>query len=193
MPRIPPTPEPDWSADMITFIQEFRTSARAGKPAAGRQSGANLLGTLARYPALAKPFLLFNRQLLQGNSLSVAHRELLILRVAHVRGSDYEWAQHVLLAADAGHTPQDIARVAAGPGAPGWQPCERMLLQATDELLDEGSITDTTWYALAAEFQEEQLMDIVFTVGTYALVAMALRSFGVEPEPGLVPHLPGRR
>ncbi|MFD0364646.1 carboxymuconolactone decarboxylase family protein [Nocardia sp. GCM10030253] len=193
MPRIPPTPEPDWSDEMTAFIAEFRASARAGKPKPGRQSGANLLGTLARYPALAKPFLVFNRHLLQGNSLSVAHRELLILRVAHLRGSDYEWAQHVLLAADAGHRPSDIARVAAGPEAPGWQPIERILVRAADELLSDGTVTEPTWDALAAEFDERQLMDIVFTVGTYALVAMALRAFEVEPEPGLVPHLPAHR
>ncbi|WP_067693819.1 carboxymuconolactone decarboxylase family protein [Nocardia jejuensis] len=193
MPRIPPTPEPDWSQDMTTFIEEFRGAARAGKPRTGRQSGANLLGTLARYPALAKPFLMFNRHLLQGNSLSIPHRELLILRVAHLRGSDYEWAQHAVMAAAAGHTPQDIARVADGPDAPGWGPIERMLLRATDELLADGTITDPTWTSLASEFQERQLMDIVFTVGTYALVAMALRSFEVEPEPGLIPHLPAHR
>ncbi|GAB2658650.1 carboxymuconolactone decarboxylase family protein [Nocardia goodfellowii] len=192
MPRIPPTPEPDWSAEMTAFIQEFRNSARTGKPKAQRQSGANLLGTLARYPALAQPFLLFNRHLLQGNSLSVRHRELLILRVAHLRGSDYEWAQHVLLAADAGLGPRDIARIAAGPDTPGWPPTEQNLLRSADELLLDGSITESTWHALAAEFTEHQLMDIVFTVGAYALVAMALRSFGVEPEPGLVPHLPVR-
>ncbi|MEU8896046.1 carboxymuconolactone decarboxylase family protein [Nocardia sp. NPDC048505] len=192
MPRIPPTPEPDWSPEMSAFIREFRAAARAGKPGAGRQSGANLLGTLARYPALAQPFLLFNRQLLHGNSLPVAQRELLILRVARLRGSDYEWAQHVLLAADAGLGPADFARVAAGPEAPGWTPTERVLLRAADELLGDGAITRPTWDALAADFEERQLMDIVFTVGAYALVAMALRSFEVEPEPSLLPHLPVR-
>ncbi|MEV0248188.1 carboxymuconolactone decarboxylase family protein [Nocardia sp. NPDC050712] len=178
---------------MTAFIQEFRGSARAGTPKAGRQSGANLLGTLARYPALTKPFLIFNRHLLQSNSLSPRHRELLILRVAHVRGSDYEWAQHVLLAAEAGHGPQDIVRAAEGPDAPGWAPTERMLVLAADELLTDGVITETTWATLETDFNERQLMDLVFTVGTYALLAMALRTFGVEPEPGLVPHLPAAR
>jgi hypothetical protein len=32
-------------------------------------------------------------------------------------------------------------------------------------------------------------MDLVFTVGQYQLVSMALNSFGVQPEPGL-PRLP---
>jgi hypothetical protein len=32
-------------------------------------------------------------------------------------------------------------------------------------------------------------MDLVFTIGQYNLVSMALNSFGVQPEPGL-PELP---
>lgn len=33
-------------------------------------------------------------------------------------------------------------------------------------------------------------MDVVFTVGCYSMLAMALRSFGVQPEEALVPFLP---
>ena len=43
---------------------------------------------------------------------------------------------------------------------------------------------------LSAELAENELMDLVFTVGTYAMVAMSLRSFGIEPEEALRPYLP---
>jgi hypothetical protein len=51
-------------------------------------------------------------------------------------------------------------------------------------------VGDDTWQVLAGRFDSQQLMDIVFTVGTYAMPAMALRSFGVRPEPDLEPYLP---
>ncbi|WP_063039468.1 carboxymuconolactone decarboxylase family protein [Nocardia pseudovaccinii] len=138
---------------------------------------------------MTKPFLSFNRHLLAENTLSARQRELVILRVAHLRHCGYEWAQHTILAERAGIAPEEIARVAHG-ALRDWSTGERALLVATDELLADGTIGEDTWHVLVGEFDDEQLMDLVFTVGTYALVAMALRSFGVEPETELLPHLP---
>ncbi|MCX4092512.1 carboxymuconolactone decarboxylase family protein [Nocardia sp. alder85J] len=193
MARINPVAPEDWSEEMTTFITEFRTAVLGEELVQSRPGGANLLGTLAGYPKLAKAFLAFNGHFLYGCSLSDRQRELIILRVAHRRRCRYEWAQHVLLADDAGITAEEIARVTTGPKAAEWKPLESALLQATDDLLSRGTIARDTWSLLAAELDEHQLMDVVFTVGTYATVAMALRAFDIEPEPDLTPYLPTRR
>ena len=52
------------------------------------------------------------------------------------------------------------------------------------------TVSDATWAALAAELDEQQLMDVVFTVGAYDLVAMAFRSFGVELDDDLLERKP---
>ncbi len=104
----------------------------------------------------------------------------------HVRRCDYEWKQHVILAGDAGLSPDDIARVADGPEAPGWSPLDRAMVAAVDELLRDAKITDATWAALADELDEQQVMDLVFTVGAYDLLAMAFRSFGVALDADLL-------
>jgi AhpD family alkylhydroperoxidase len=191
--RISPVPREEWSAELTKFVADFRSSVKGDRPEAGRQSGGNLLGTLACHPALAMAFLTFNGHLLYGSTLSARQRELLILRVALLRRCDYEWAQHVLLGKAAGIQAEEIARVSEGPDAPGWTLIERSLLKAADELVADGAVSGDTWNALKDEFDDQQLMDVVFTVGAYELVAMALRSFDVEPEEGLVPHLPGWR
>jgi AhpD family alkylhydroperoxidase len=191
--RISPVPRAEWSSEMTKFITDFRSSVKGDRPEGGRQSGANLLGTLACHPALAMAFLTFNGHLLYGSTLSARQRELLILRVASLRRCDYEWAQHVLLGEAAGIQAEEIARVSEGPDAPGWTPIEQSLLRSADELLGDGAVSGETWNVLKGEFDDQQLMDVVFTVGAYELVAMALRSFDVEPEAGLVPHLPGWR
>ena len=80
--------------------------------------------------------------------------------------------------------------MAAGPAAEGWSRADRALLQAVDELHDDQLVTDATWDELSLDWDTEQLMDIVFTVGIYTQIAMALRSFGVQREDG-VPGLPG--
>jgi alkylhydroperoxidase family enzyme len=58
--------------------------------------------------------------------------------------------------------------------------------RAVDELVRDATITDPTWEALASELDDQQLMDLVFTVGAYDLLAMAFRSFGVELDTDLV-------
>ncbi|GAA0959779.1 carboxymuconolactone decarboxylase family protein [Actinocorallia libanotica] len=188
-PRIPPLPQAEWPPELVESVFGFRSAVRSDGPEEERQSGSHLLGTLARHPSLTQAFLTFNGHLLSRSTLTSAHRELLILRVAHLRRCDYEWAQHVILAEKAGIRPAEIARIPAGPDAPEWSPLERALLAAADELLADGTVGNGTWKALAAEFDDRQLMDVVFTVGAYELLAMALRSFGVQPEPALAPYL----
>jgi alkylhydroperoxidase family enzyme len=53
------------------------------------------------------------------------------------------------------------------------------------ELHADAHVSDATWAGLAKHFNTQQLMDIVFTVGQYNLVSMALNSFGVQADPGL--------
>jgi 4-carboxymuconolactone decarboxylase len=157
-------------------------------PVAGgdRPKALNMLGTLARHPALTRAYHGFNGHVLFATTLSARQRELLVLRVAAVRRAEYEWRQHVVLAREAGLDDDEIARVAAGPGATGWSPLEGAMVAAVDELVADARIADATWAALAAELDEQQLMDLVFTVGAYDLLAMALRSFGVELDADLL-------
>jgi alkylhydroperoxidase family enzyme len=151
----------------------------------GGPKGLNVLGTLARHPSLTRAFFTFNGHVLFGSTLSARQRELLVLRVATLRRSTYEWAQHVLLARDAGLTSEEVARVAQGPDAPGWSALERALLAAVDELVTDAEVVDATWTVLARELDERQLMDVVFTVGAYEVVAMAFRSFRIELDEDL--------
>ena len=137
------------------------------------------LDTLARHPDLAKAFLAFNRHLLFESTLSPRTRELLILRTAAICGNAFEREAHEQMARREGIDDATIARTAVGPDAPGWTPEDAALVRAADELLTEWTVADATWQELAAALDERQLMDAVFTVGAYALLAMAFNSFGV--------------
>ena len=59
------------------------------------------------------------------------------------------------------------------------------MLAAVDELVHDATVADDTWAALTAELDDQQLLDLVFTVGAYEVLAMALRSFGVELDSDL--------
>jgi alkylhydroperoxidase family enzyme len=152
---------------------------------ADRPKGLGALGTMAHHPELARAFHTFNGHILFATSLSPRQRELLVLRVAVVRQSVYVWKQHVLLAADAGITAEEVWRISQGPDAPGWSAAEGALIGAVDELLAEARVADATWEVLASSLNTEQLLDVIFTVGAYDALAMALRSFGVPLDDDL--------
>jgi alkylhydroperoxidase family enzyme len=111
-----------------------------------RPKGHNVLGLLALHPALATAYHTFNGHILFATTLSVRQRELLVLRVAHRRDAAYEWAQHAVLASDAGIAPDEVERIQRTTVSVDdeWSPFEAALLQAVDELLGEARIADAT-------------------------------------------------
>jgi len=78
-----------------------------------------------------------------------------------------------------------VERVAAGPGAEGWDERSRLLLTAADELGAAATISEPTWTGLAAHLDERQLIELPLLVGYYTMVAYTLNSLAVAPEPGL--------
>jgi len=187
MARIQPLPPREWPEEMRAALAALRPAdARLAAPRQeGRPKALNALGTFARHPRLAHAFHTFNGHVLFGTSLSERQRELVVLRVAALRDSEYEWRQHAVLAGDVGIEPAEVARVAEGPDAPGWTAFDRALLAAVDELVRDAMVCDATWDELAGSLDTHQLMDLVFTVGAYDLLAMAFRSFGVELDEDL--------
>jgi alkylhydroperoxidase family enzyme len=187
--RIPPLPPGEWPEEMREALAAIRPpNPRHPFPSRdpGRPKGLNVLGMLAHHPALARAFNTFNGHILFATTLSPRQREMLVLRVAAVRQAIYEWKQHVVLAADAGLTPDEVAWIEEGPLASGWSPLDRAFVTAVDELLSDAKVTDETWGVLAAELDVEQLMDLIFTVGAYDALAMAFRSFAVPLDDDLV-------
>lgn len=171
-PRIPPLPE-DQRDDQARELLE---------QAGARPSGAsNIFATLVRHPGLFRRWLPFGGKLLAGK-LPPRDRELLILRTGWNCSSAYEWAQHVRIARTAGLGDDEIARVQGGPGAPGWSTADATLLRAADELHAGARISDATWAALAATYDERQMIEVPMLVGHYHLVAFTLNSLGVPVE-----------
>jgi alkylhydroperoxidase family enzyme len=176
-PRILPLEERDWSAEQRELLAPM---IRNGKV-------YNIFKTLVRYPKLLKRWLPFGNHLLFKSSLPPRDREIAILRTAALCRAPYEWGQHVRIGLREGLSEAEIQRVADGPEAPGWSAGDRTLLRAVDELLADTCLGDASWAALSARYETAQVMDLVFTVGAYAMLAMALNSFGVRLDEGIAP------
>lgn len=151
----------------------------------------NIFATLAHHPKLLKRWLVFGSHVLARSSLPAREREMLILRIGWLCRAEYEWGQHVLIARGSDLSDEEIQRIAEGPDAPGWTTSDACLLRAVDELHGDAMISDPTWKSLSERYDTKQLLDLVFTVGQYQLVSMALNTLGVQRDPG-VPGFPGR-
>lgn len=123
----------------------------------------------------------------------IAH-ESVILRTALLNRSRLEWAAHQGFGLKKGMTAQHFHGILAGPTAPLWDAVERALLQATDELQNEATITPSTWAALAARYEISHVMDIAFTAAGYRFITSGQITLGLQSEPpqGIPPVWPER-
>ncbi len=144
-----------------------------------------MIGTIAHHPDLLRRWTVFGNHVLSKSTLDARSREILILRAAWLCQADYEWGQHIEIALRAGLSREEIDRVPAGADAAGWSEHDRVLLRAADELHGDQFLSDTSWQALRARFDTRQIMDLIFTVGQYTMLAMALNSFGTQLDAGL--------
>jgi alkylhydroperoxidase family enzyme len=186
-PRVSPLLPPEWDAvtrDAVSAFPSGRDFVLANYQSGGAR-GMNGLGVMLRHPALAKAFLTFNNHVAIKSSITRRVRELSILRISWLRRSEYEFVQHVVLARNAGVSDADIERVQRGPDAPGWDAFDAALVRAVDELHADARISDTTWQRLSAHYGLDELMDLVFTVGCYEILAMVFKTFGVQLEPAV--------
>ena len=175
-PRIPPLTENELTDEHRELLVGPGVGTMAGQ-------AANIFRTLARHPGLFRKWMPFAGKLLVGK-LPARDRELLILRTGWHCRSAYEWGQHVLIAGQTGLSDEEIDRVGAGPDA--WSGFDGVLLRAADELHDDACITDATWAALTANYDEKQMIEVPMLVGQYHMVAFALNSLGVPRDKGVV-------
>lgn len=158
---------------------------RAFAALAGRKVGTRppaVFLTLGRHQRLFWPWLAFAGSLLGGGRLTRRETELVILRVAHLTGSDYELSQHVRIARQAGLSAEEVARTADGPGADGWTPTQQLLLRVVDELHADEDLADATWHALVDHLDERRALEVVLLAAHYRMLATALRVTRVAPD-----------
>ncbi len=177
-PRIPPLPVDRYREDLKAFL-----AGVAGSAAPPALAELNVVRTLANHPDLAMAYMTFGTYVLGRSTLPDRVRELVTLRVASLSESDYEWSRHAGRARRAGMAEEEVEATKLGSEAPIWPDFERQVLQAVDQLHSNRPITDEVWDVLSAHLDQRQLLDLVFTVGCYVMLAMALHGLGVEQEP----------
>lgn len=136
----------------------------------------NVYRVMAHNPALLRAWTDMRNHVVRGNSLPDDDLEIVILRTGVRRGSDYEWAHHVVRGRKTGLTDAEIAAVAKGPAAAASER-HRLLMLAVDELVDRSALKSESAAALSNAYGSAGVFDVIATVGMYTTLSFILNSF----------------
>ncbi len=186
-PLLAPVGAGEWGDDEYAAVGALFGIPGEGVPRAGSGHARDplnfdVLGVLARHPKMARVFLSYNGFLLQRGELPLRLRELAVLRLAHARRSAFFWGEHARLAMAGGMTEEDITRLARGNNE--FDGVDRLVLEATDEMLADGRARPATWQRLVEQLGTHQAMELIFAVGTYSMLSMACDTWALAPPPG---------
>jgi len=142
----------------------------------------HLFTVFAQHRRLFWSWAPFGGVLLRRGRLPGRDTGVVILRVAHLRESEYELQQHCRIALQRGVDPDTQAAVFAWPETDGLSPRNQALLTGVDELVTIRAMSDESWQRLAAYLDRRQLMEFVMLVGQYDALAMWLNTLGVPMD-----------
>ncbi len=142
----------------------------------------HLFTMLGQHKLLFLSFLPYSGMLLNWGKLPKRDKELVILRVGHLRGSEYELQQHRRLARSRGLDPELQQRIFAGPADEGLTDRERALLTAVDEFITRRDVTDDTFITLSRHLNRQQIIEFCALTGHYDAIAGTLAALRVPMD-----------
>jgi 4-carboxymuconolactone decarboxylase len=134
----------------------------------------NLYRVVAHNPRALLNFLRLGNSLLVGTELPPKLRELAILRVAKLAGSEYEWSQHCPIALELGIDQKQIQTISHWSTSANFSAIERAVLQYTDEVAQNVTVKEETFQALQQHLNERAIVELTLSIGYWGMVARVL-------------------
>ncbi len=79
-------------------------------------------------------------------------------------------------------TAPQVAGIVGHADAELWSDRQKDMLAATDQMVEGYRVDDAAWQRLARHFDEQQLLESLFVVGSYLCLALVLNCAGLEPD-----------
>lgn len=163
----------------IALVERDDYSPEQAELANGRDI-YNLTRMMVNHPDLYRVFIPLAEKLMRGSLLPPREREILLIRTLELCRGAYEAQHHDLIARSLGMSEAEIDWVKKGGSE--LSGFDRTLVKAADELIAEKTVSDETWRALAQRYTVQQLMEVVFLVGAFAMISMVTNSLGVPTD-----------
>jgi alkylhydroperoxidase family enzyme len=142
----------------------------------------NLFKVLGHCPYVGLNWHRLGNSLLKGEELSAKLRELAVLRVGALTGSEYEFKQHSAIGLRTGLTQAQIDALRDWEGSPEFDDEERAVLAYTDEVERDIKVKDETFAALRGFLSEHEVVELTVAIGYYGMVSRFLVALDVELE-----------
>jgi alkylhydroperoxidase family enzyme len=162
----------------------------------------NIFRVMLHRPKTAKALSDLLVSLLFGGELDDRLRELLIMRIGWVTGSDYEWTQHWRIAQEQfGCSEQDLLELRGD-----WRSSthfgddEKTLLAAVDSLIERGTLSSDIASECLERLGRNATIELATAVGAWRLVSKVTNALEIPLEEGISswppdgkhPQAPGR-
>ena len=145
-------------------------------------------------PAMAEHIFPASTYLRFGTEKDQRLTELTILATAREVRSQYEWSAHEPLALEAGLEPDIVEvvkyRLELDRKLDGLGEHERTIIQFTREVINQKSVSATTFTRAQQLFGDRGVMNLVGLIGYYNFVNLTLKAFDVQLAPGRTRLLP---
>lgn len=138
---------------------------------------------LANIPNLTDLMLDFTKEMKFGAAIAQPLRELAILTVGYVSGSDYEFDHHWNIALKAGVRRAQMEQLGVADTSPEYDAKERAIIRYAKEATLTADASEETWTELRKHLPVREAMDIVMAVAWYNAVIRVLKPLRIESEP----------
>ncbi|NQT71322.1 MAG: carboxymuconolactone decarboxylase family protein [Chloroflexi bacterium] len=142
----------------------------------------NLYRAVGHSPSTISSFIKLGNVLLNHAELPSQIRELAILRIANLAGSEYEWNQHVPIATEVGINSQQIDEIHQWKSSGSFSDEERAVLQYTDEVTIGVAVEDDTFAALQQYLSERSIVELTISIAYWGMIARVLVPLNIELE-----------
>ena len=122
-------------------------------------------------------------------SISSDVREIATLTTAKALNCQYIWTHHSNSAKQTGIRDEVVEAIREGGRPRGLLPKESVYIQFTQELLDDKKIRDATYSAVEHLLGQQATVDLVVTIGYYAMLCLAINALDIDLEENVAPNL----
>lgn len=168
----------------IGYYQREKKSEKLNKIMDGLQPPLNVFRMVANAEPAARGFLKMGNALLDRGTLSPTLREIAILRVGWLSKASYEVYQHERIGRDVGLSEEKLRAIHRGADAAEFDEHEKAVLRFTDDVVKNVKASDATFKPVAAFLDQEQMVELVLSIGFYMMVSRFLETLEVDDQEG---------
>jgi len=115
-----------------------------------------------------------------GRVLDPKLRELAIIRTGIVGDSRFEFSQHSKVARMVGVSEEKVRAIKGWATSDKFNPAERAVMAATDELVGRNLVEDETFAELKKHLDDPQIMELFYVIGLWRMHGMIVRGLHLE-------------